>query len=68
MQVKEQFAMQSPDLSSAPIDRVIAKYFSASKSSSLKRKLGADAPTVLNLCVAYKLLLHRKLVEKCYSS
>lgn len=44
---------------------IIAKFFKSChrKSSSLNKKVGRDAFAVQNLCVAYKFLLYRKLVE-----
>lgn len=45
--------------------QLIAKYFKSChrKSSSLNKKLGRDAFAVQNLCVAYKFLLQRKLID-----
>lgn len=43
----------------------IARYFKQIHRSSAKRELGRDFHAVQNLCVAYKFLLHKKLVDTC---
>ena len=52
-------------LSEKPLEEVISAYFKTSHRSQVKKELGPDAAPILNLCVAYKQLLHLKLVETC---
>ena len=60
-QFPEKFPLESLDLN---YGQILSKYFKSShKSSSLQKKLGRNSFSVQNLCVAYKFLLHRKLLD-----
>ena len=50
-------------------DQLIATYLRKIHRSSSKKALGSkDAFSVLNLCTAYKFLIHRKLVKLCFEN
>ena len=66
--ISAQFPLSQLVQTSFEFDKLIGKYYSSKKPSSLKRKIGEDAPSVLNLCVAYKLFLHRELLSRSFSS
>ena len=63
-QIRERFPMMNIQFS---FEQLIAKYLRIYHRSCCKNELGKrDAFCVMNLCVAYKFLLHRKLVNLCF--
>ena len=56
--------MEEKELS---MKKAISRYFKSIHRSSAKKELGRDFFAVQNLCVAYKFLIHKKLVRICLS-
>ena len=66
--IEHSFRLKKSD---ATIADIIAKYYkrcNGSKNGKTMAKTDADSKKVMNLCVAYKFLLHNQLVQTCFEN